>query len=545
MLVRSTDGRGRVKVEEYVIAALIVVIAVIVGQLISGRIRVPGSVVLVMLGMLLGVIPWMHSLSVSPEIILLVFLPPLIYNAAFFSSPKDMRDLMRPIIVMSVGVTLTTALGLASVIHLLLPDAGWPAAIALGAAIAPTDAVAASAILKRAGTPRRVLTILEGESLINDGVALTLFSLALTAMAHPLTPGDALLELGKVVVGGLAYGALIAVVVAWARVRMPDASLQLMTVLVTPFVAYIPAEMAGFSGVLAAVVAGFYLGTHGEGLLPPRVRSNGRTIWTALVGLLEATLFVLLGLQLDAVVLAVRESFGFVQLFLVALVVTATAMALRMTLMLFVVPIQRFVPKMPLGVSTFRERVAIGWSGMRGAISLAIALSLPTTLDGQAFPERGALIFIAGVVVMGTLVGQGTTLPWVLRRLGLTDEGTRQREYLRAEYEMGCAAVRKVDELFTEGDVDGRTADAMRERYSIRIGQVKSLLEAEEEKSELELHKAKKGLENRRAIHEQIIQSRRDALMDLYRSGTIDYDVFTRLNQDMDIRDGGSGQYGL
>lgn len=231
------------RVEEYVIATLVVVVAVIVGKVVSGRIRVPGAVVLVMLGMLLGVVPWMHSLSITPEIILLVFLPPLIYNAAFFSSPKDMRDLMRPIIVLSVGLTLATAFGLASVVHLLLPETGWPAAIALGAAIAPTDAVAASAILKRAGTPRRVLTILEGESLINDGVALTLFGLAVTAMAHPLTPGDAALELGKVVVGGLAYGALVAVVVAWARGRIRDASSQLMVSLVIPFVAYISAGM--------------------------------------------------------------------------------------------------------------------------------------------------------------------------------------------------------------------------------------------------------------------------------------------------------------
>ncbi|MBB5492695.1 Na+/H+ antiporter [Nocardiopsis metallicus] len=527
-------------VEEYVIATLVVVVAVIVGQLVAGRIRIPGAVVLVMLGMLLGVVPWMHSLSIAPEVILLVFLPPLIYNAAFFSSPKDMRDLARPIIVMSVGMTLATAFGLAAIIHLLLPDAGWPAAIALGAAIAPTDAVAASAILKRAGTPRRVLTILEGESLINDGVALTLFSLAITAMLHPLTPADAAWELGRVVVGGLVYGAVVAVVIAWARSRMPDASLQLMTVLITPFVAYIPAEMAGFSGVLAAVVAGFYLGTRGEGLLPPRVRVSGKTIWTTLVSLLEAMLFVLLGLQLDAVVRSVQEDYAFVHLVLVALAVTATAIVLRMVLMLFVVPVQRYLPGSRLDVSAFRERVAIGWSGMRGAVSLAIALSLPATLGGEEFTDRGALIFVAGAVVMGTLVGQGTSLPWLLRRLGLSDEGTRQQEFLRAEYEMDCAAVRKVDEMLTGGDVDGKTADAVRERYAKRISHVKGLLDAEEP----DLGEAKEAVRNRKALLDQVTQARRDALMALYRSGEIDYDVFTRLTLDMDIRDSGSGQYG-
>ncbi|WP_067605945.1 Na+/H+ antiporter [Nocardiopsis listeri] len=525
------------RVEEYVIATLVVVVAVIVGKVVSGRIRVPGAVVLVMLGMLLGVVPWMHSLSITPEIILLVFLPPLIYNAAFFSSPKDMRDLMRPIIVLSVGMTLATAFGLASVVHLLLPETGWPAAIALGAAIAPTDAVAASAILKRAGTPRRVLTILEGESLINDGVALTLFGLAVTAMAHPLTPGDAALELGKVVVGGLTYGALVAVVVAWARGRIRDASSQLMVSLVIPFVAYIPAEMAGFSGVLAAVVAGFYLGTRGEGLLPPRVRASGQTIWGTLVTLLEAMLFVLLGLQLDAVVTSVRESFDFLYLVSVALAVTATVIVLRVLLMLLIGPPRRLVPRLRADLPSLRERVAIGWSGMRGAVSLAIALSLPATLDGDPFTDRGGLIFVAGVVVMVTLVGQGATLPWLLRRLGLTDAGTRRREYLRAEYEMDCAAVRKVDELLTAGDMEDETADVVRERYSRRIGRLQKLLDAEEG----DLDRIKRDARDRGAMLGQIDQARRDALMALYRSGEIDHDVFTGIGKELDLRGKGGG----
>lgn len=528
-------------VEEYAVAALIVVMAVIVGQLVAGRVRIPGAVVLVMLGMLLGVVPWMHSLSISPEVILLVFLPPLIYNAAFFSSPRDMRELMRPIIVMSVGVTLATAFGLAAIVYLLMPDVGWPAAIALGAAIAPTDAVAASAILKRAGTPRRVLTLLEGESLINDGVALTLFSLAITAMLHPLTPGDAVVELGKVVVGGLLYGAVVAVGIAWARARMRDASPQLMMALITPFVAYIPAEMAGFSGVLAAVVAGFHLGTRGEGLLPPQVRISGRTIWIALVGLLEAMLFVILGLQLDAVVAAVRDAFPFLHLLAVALAVTVTAIVLRMLLVLTVIPLQRFLKRMRKDVSPFRERVAIGWSGMRGAVSLAIALSLPATLGGEEFTDRGALIFIAGVVVMGTLVGQGTTLPWLLRKLGLADEGTLHQEFLRAEYEMDCAAVRKVDELLTQGEVDDQTADSLRDGYTRRISGLKGLLDAED----AELDRARASVEGHRSVLSQVNQARRDALRALYRSGEIDHDVFMALMRDMDMRDSGSGPYGL
>ncbi|MES0835438.1 Na+/H+ antiporter [Nocardiopsis tropica] len=524
-------------VEEYVVATLVIVVAVICGRLVAGRLRVPGAVVLVLLGMALGVVPWMHSLSVSPEVILLVFLPPLIYNAAFFSSPRDMRDLMRPIAVMAVGVTLATAFGLAAVLHLLLPSVGWPAAIALGAAIAPTDAVAASAILKRVGTPRRVLTILEGESLINDGVALTLFSLAVTAMARPLTPQEGVVELVKVVVGGLLYGAVVAAAVAWSRTRMRDPSLQLMVVLVTPFVAYIPAEMAGFSGVLAAVVAGFYLGTRGEGLLPPRVRVNGQTIWSTLVSLLESMLFVVLGLQLDAVAAAVRDHFALLGLLGVALATTAAAVVLRMALMLAVIPVQRVVRFLNLEVSSFRERIVIGWSGMRGAVSLAIALSLPATLGGEPFTDRGALVFVAGAVVLGTLVGQGMTLPLVLRRLGLAEEGARQREFLRADEQMSCAALGKVDELLREGELDERTADSLRGVYVRRVSQVRGLLDAGD-------GRARQRVDSGKAVHAQITQARRDMLMSMYREGDIDHEVFRAMSRDLDIRDTGTGPYG-
>ncbi|WP_017570942.1 Na+/H+ antiporter [Nocardiopsis halotolerans] len=524
-------------VEEYVVGTLVIVVAVICGQLLAGRLRVPGAVVLVLLGLAIGSTPWMYSLVISPQVILLVFLPPLIYNAAFFSSPKDMRALMRPIVVMAVGVTLLTAFGLAGIVYLLMPSVGWPAAIALGAAIAPTDAVAASAILKRVGTPRRVLTLLEGESLINDGVALTLFSLAVTAMRHPLTPQEGVVELVKVVAGGLLYGAAVALAVSWSRTRMRDPSLQLMVVLITPFVAYIPAEMMGFSGVLAAVVAGIYLGTRGEGLLPPRVRVNGQTIWGTLVGLLESMLFVVLGLRLDSVATASRGDFALPELVWVGLATMVTAVVLRMGLMLLTTPLYRLPPFTRLEAGDPRERIVIGWSGMRGAVSLAIALSLPTTVGGEPFDDRGALIFVAGVVVLGTLVGQGMTLPLLLRGLGMADEGGRRREFLRADERMSYAALGKIDELLREDEVDERTAGSLRSVYTRRIAQVRGLLEARD-------GRARERVESGKAVHAQITQARRDALMSMYREGGIDHEVFQEMNRDLDIRDTGTGPYG-
>lgn len=522
-------------VEEYVVGTLVVVVAVICGRLVAARLRIPDAVVLVVLGMALGPVPWLGSLTVTPEIVLLVFLPPLIYNAAFFSSPRDFRALLRPIVVMAVGVTLVTALGLAAVIHLLVPAVSWPAAIALGAAVAPTDAVAASAILKRAGTPRRVLTILEGESLINDAVALTLFSLALTAMAHPLTPAEGVLELVKVVVGGLVFGALAAWLVAWSRRRIEDSSVQLTVALVTPFAAYVPSEMLGFSGVLSAALAGIVLGTRGEGLLPARVRVTGQTVWQTLVSLLESMLFVLLGLQLDGVITAVREHYPFPRLVLVALLVTAAAVLLRMGLVMAVIPVQRVVPFLDLEVGGLRERIVIGWSGMRGAVSLAIALSIPATVGGEPFTERGGLIFVAGAVVMGTLMGQGLTLPPVLRRLGMDGGASHEREFLVADHAMDCAALSKVDELQAAGEIDAGTAEALRSVYARRVGELRALLDEDDG--------AVERLESGRAVHARILQARRDTLAALYREGRIDHDVYRSLSRDIDLGESKGGPF--
>ena len=522
-------------VEEYVVGTLVVVVAVIIGRLIAVRLRIPDAIVLVVLGMALGLLPWAHTPTITPEIVLLVFLPPLIYNAAFFTSPKDFRDLFRPIVVMAVGVTLVTALGLAAVIHLLVPAVSWPAAIALGAAIAPTDAVAASAILKRVGTPRRVLTILEGESLINDAVALTMFSLALTAMSHPLTPSEGLLELVKVVVGGLAAGTLVTWLVVWSRRMIEDSSVQLAIVLITPFAAYIPAEMLGFSGVLSAALAGIVLGTRGEGLLPPKVRVTARTLWQTLVTVLESMLFVLLGLQLDAAITAVREHYSFPRLLLVALLVTVSAVLLRMVLMMVVIPLQRLIPFLNLDVSSFRERIAIGWSGMRGAVSLAIALSMPAAVGGEEFTERGGLIFIAGVVVMGTLMGQGLSLPLVLRRLGMGGEASHTKEFLVADHAMSCAALGKVDELQTTGEIDAKTAESLRGAYSRRVSELRALLE--EDDSALE------RVESVKAVHAQILDARRDTLRTLYREGRIDHTVFASLSRDIDLGESKGGPF--
>src|SRR3984957_9874055 len=225
----------------------------IVGRAVATRLRIPEAIVLVVLGVLAGLIPQVPNIDLPPDLVLVLFLPPLVYNASFLSAPRESRENAVPIIGLAFGATAATIAAVAAVTRLVLPGVGWAPALAFAAAIAPTDAVAATSVLTRLGAPARVVTILEGESLINDGVALTAFGLAVEAMAHPFTFEHGVERLVEVVVGGVAYGLVVAVVIGRVRRFVRDPSIQILITLITPFVAYVPAEQLNVSGVLATV----------------------------------------------------------------------------------------------------------------------------------------------------------------------------------------------------------------------------------------------------------------------------------------------------
>jgi len=282
---------------------LVVAIAVvmIIGRTVASRLEVPEAVVMVVLGVLASLIPQVPNIDLPPNLVLLIFLPPLVYNAAFFSAPRETRENAVPITALAVGTTTVTIIGVGWVTRLVLPDITWAAALAFAAAVAPTDAVAATSVLARLGAPQRIVTIIQGESLINDGVALTAFGLAVEAMAHPFTFTHGVVRLVQVVVGGVAYGVVVALVIGHVRRYVHDPSIQITITLLTPFVAYIPAELLNVSGVLATVVTGVYIGTRTEGLLQAASRSSGAIFWRTMIFLLESSLFVLLGLELRTV----------------------------------------------------------------------------------------------------------------------------------------------------------------------------------------------------------------------------------------------------
>ena len=505
-----------------------IAVVVIIGRAVATRLEVPEAVVFVVLGVLASLIPQVPNIDLSPDLVLVLFLPPLVYNAAFLTAPRETRENAVPITALAIGTTAVTIVGVAWVIRLVLPGLEWAPALAFAAAIAPTDAVAATAVMSRLGAPTRVVTILEGESLINDAVALTAFSLAVEAMAHPFTLDHALLRLVQVVVGGIAYGLVVAVVIGRVRHHVRDPSLQILITLITPFVAYIPADELNVSGVLATVVTGVYLGTRTEGMLQPASRASGTMFWRTLIFLLESALFVLLGLELRAVVSDLSTVVSFARLAGAAAAVVAAIIVIRLVWELAVSPLIRFLPgeHSMFVVNPWRYRLVIGWGGMRGAISLAIALTLPITMNGRPFTQRSALILLAAVVVVVTLLGEGLTLAPLVRHLGLAKTEEHQRREAVARARVTEAGLARLDELAEAGEVDEDTANVYRQLFELRLDRVRSLLSDDDDPADTS------------GFRRELVRAQRAKLADLYAKGKISDEIRRAIARSLDLQEG-------
>ncbi|MEU6036448.1 Na+/H+ antiporter [Actinomadura sp. NPDC047616] len=513
--------------ERIFVVFLVVAVVVLAARALAGRMRVPDAILMVVLGMAAGFVPGLPPVRVPPEVVLMGFLPPLVYHAAFFTAPREARADAVPIFTLAVGLTAVTTVAVAGTAYALLPGVGWAAAFAFGAAVAPTDAVAATSVIQRLGAPRRMVTILEGESLINDGVALTIFGLAVEALSTPFTAGHGAARLAQVAFVGVAYGLAVGLVVRRLRRRIQDPSSQIIVSLITPYLAFIPAENFGASGVLATVTAGFYLGTRSEGVLQPASRLVGNTFWRILVFLLESTLFVLLGLQIRQVL---REPHGhtWTEVGWAALALAAVVVAVRLVWELATGPLAVLVPggrrsRRGLG---WRQRVVIGMGGMRGAISFAMALSVPVA----AGPDRGVLVLLAALVVLITLVGQAPLLPVLLRRFGLIEPGRRRVESMRARHDALQAALARLDEMAAADEVDDRTADAFRQMLELRLQRVRNRLDTDGDTEGDDT-----ALTSSRRVRRELVRAQRAKLQALYRKGRIGADTLREISSELDF----------
>ncbi|GAA4693364.1 Na+/H+ antiporter [Pseudonocardia yuanmonensis] len=465
---------------QVLLVVVVLAAGVVLGRLVSRRTGLPDAAVYVLLGVAAAFIPGVAEVRLSPDLVLLLFLPPLIYYAAFFSDPRETANHLVPVVGQAVGLVVVTAVAVGGTLLLVFPDVGWAAAIAFGAAVAPPDPVAAGSVLQRLGAPRRLVTVLESEGLVNDGVALTLFAVAIGAVGASTSAGEIGLKLLIEVGGGIALGLVVGIVSAALRRYVRDTASHVLLSLVTPYLAFVPAQELHASGVLATVTAAVWLGVRGRGLVEPTVRLHSETFWSVLNTLLVALLFVLLGIQVPTVFREIG-AYPWQALLLAALAVSVAAIVVRLAWVMAVPPLGQLLPirQDPASHMPWRERLALGWCGPRGAVSLAVALSIPlTAVGGAPFPRRDLLLFLTVVVVLVTLVGQTVPLPWLLRVLRLRPDERERTEGLRARRAAVDAALRELDEVAEQDEPGPAGVEELRQVLELRRDHLRDQLEA-------------------------------------------------------------------
>jgi Na+/H+ antiporter len=497
---------------------------------------VPYPITLVLGGLALGVMPGMPRIDLEPELVLLIFLPPLLYAAAFFSDLRALRTDLRPISTLAIGLVAATTAVVAVVAHEAI-GMSWPMAFALGAIVSPTDPIAATSVLRRLGAPRRLVNIVEGESLVNDATALVAYRVAVTAaVGGSFSAVHAGLELVGGAAGGIAVGLAVGWVVGEIRRRLNDTTTEVTISLLTAYAAFIPADRLGLSGVLAAVSCGIYLGWRAHIFASPETRLQSFSLWEILVFLLNATLFILIGLQLPVIVDGLHgRSAG--ELLGWSALVCAAVIGTRLLWLFTVTYLIRALDRRPqqrdrrVGA---RLRVVSAWSGMRGAVSLAAALALPLTTDaGAPLPDRDLVLFITFAVIVVTLIGQGLTLPALIRRLGVGDSaGEEESEEIRARLAAARAALDRIEEVQGESDYLSDTLDRVRALYNFRYRRFKTrggYIDDED------------GIEDRshgyqRLMHE-LYAAQREAVVLLRNSGEISNAVMHRIERELDLEE--------
>jgi monovalent cation/hydrogen antiporter len=512
---------------------------------VARRIHVPYPIVLVLGGLAIALIPRLPHVQLAQDTVFLVFLPPLIYGAGWFTSVRDFRANLRPIALLAIGLVLFTVVCIAGLGHMLEPGLlPWAAAFALGAIVAPTDAVAATAIFSRLGAPRRIVTVLEGESLLNDASGLIAFNFAVVAAA---TGTFSLTDAGRTFVvsgvGGVALGLVIAWLFNQVQRRIEDPPIEITLSILVPYAIYLAAQQLQLSGVLAVAVAGIYAGWRSPETYSATTRIQALAVWGVLIFALNGLVFVLIGLQLPEVLASLSHGSAVRYLEIAG----AISLAVIVVRFIWVFP-ATYLPRLPMWVRRrdpfpgWRNVTVVAWTGMRGVVSLAAALSLP------ALAGRDLMLFVTFAVILVTLVLQGLSLPLLMRRLGVADDGSAIEEELEARTRTIDAAVQRLDVLAAEEWARAEGINYMRHYYDkrrrmvdVRFGRLDHDHEEpgghqhEDGTDHLEAHRAQQ--DGWRRLRQELIAAERTTLVGLRNAGTIGDEVLHRVERDLDLEE--------
>jgi Na+/H+ antiporter len=524
---------GGIKSVEAVFLLLLVFVAMFAG--LARRLKVPYPILLVIAGLLLSFLPGVPRIGLDPDLVFLVFLPPLLYSAAWTLSWREFQRNFVSIAMLAVGLVLFTVVGLALAAGSLLPGFDWKAAVLLGAVVAATDAIAATSIARRVGLPQRIVDILEAESLVNDGTGLLALQFGLLILVTGHTP-SVVEGVGRLVFltgGGVLVGLAIGAVVAWFEKWVDDGPIEIVISILVPYAAYLTGYRAHVSGVIAVIACSMYMSRKSTEYMSPQVRLQATAVWDALTFVLNGIVFVLIGLQLPYVMGQIGDM-SRVVLLEYGVGFSGMMIAVRMVWVYgetyIAYAVRRWVRRAEVEEPDPRRVFVIGWGGMRGVLSLAAAVSLPYALpDGRMFPQRSMIIYLAFCLIVATLVVQGLTLPWLIRRLGLSESGGMNGE----EQEARRALLREALVHLGRRRSKNRDQSAM---FGELIANYQQRLDA----MPVEREERVQGLVDQALRSDAILavlQAEREALIRLRDEGQIDDEVLRTLQRELDLEE--------
>ncbi len=497
------------------------------------RLRAAPSILMLLAGVALAFVPGLPTVTLKPDLVLLLLLPPLLYWSGVGMSWREFRFNLRPILLLAVGCVLATAAAVATVAHFAL-GLSWPVGFMLGAIVSPPDAVAPMALMRHLRLPRRLVTIIEGESLVNDATALVIFSFALDALlTGAFSPTMAAAKFILIIVGEVAFG----VAVGWTMLRLRhfarDPRAEVMLALATPFVAFWPPHGIGGSGVIACVAAGLYVSWNGRRLIRPDTRLQGFFIWDLVTWTIEALTFLLMGLQARLIAGSLSTA-GWAEFLLAGAVVTLTIIVARFAWVYLGTYLPRLIPTVRRREPAPDRRVPfmVSFTGLRGVVSLAAALSIPIMMDGHPFPDRDLVLFVAFFAVVATLVGFGSVLRWIAHRIRLHDAG--RNEAVKAKRDERAArlkGIRAVLKELEQAEAEGQPAvsvSALQRYHSDRL----ALLTATADEATQDEPAADAA-----RLQLRLITAERAKVMRLYDEGRITDEARRRIERELDLEE--------
>ena len=519
---------------------LILLAAILVCALLSHRLKIAPPIAFLLGGVAMALTPHTPTVPINPEYMLVIFLPPILMEAAFFTSLRDFRLNLRPILMLAIGLVIFTSAGVAAVAVTLIPGLTWALGLVLGAIVSPPDAAAATAALKGLRIPHRITTILEGESLVNDATGIVLYKFAVTAvLLSSFSMMDASVALVWKTVGGIAIGLIVAVAFVRGFRYLLDPSVEILATFLPPYAAYIIAESTDASGILAVVAAGLMIGWHAPSLFNPGMRLAADAIWKMVAFFLNSLAFLLIGLQLPDLIERLDVA-THPNILLVTFAVCISSVIIRFIWVFFMAYVLRsFMPAhlRQTYYPAWQNVFVVSWTGMRGVVTLALALALPLTLpDGTAFPQRDLIVFLSISVIIFTLVVQGLSLPWLTRTLTLSFDPKRKKEEWLARHTCAMLALKRLDELEESDNVHMPALNRIREHYSERIESLgdgpHTPLHPGDPVPELANHPLIQA-ENR--LWAEVLRREREALLDLRHRYAIGDDVMNDMLREMDL----------